>query len=220
MCLRPAPLFGIGEHCLLALQLSVPRFRLCPFLPPNGPLLRQTETKCRFGMSCCWCFQCSRRSPRSLSDSSACCFAVFDHAPYCCVFAPWFSWSLSSFHFTSAAAFAFARLAERSKPLIGAIRAYEQKHGRPPESLAALVPDFLAHVPPTGMGAYPDYRYKVPTNNYEGNPWVLYVSTPSALTSISLCISRSPTIQSSATAVGSNESVIGPTSTSSIPARL
>jgi hypothetical protein len=74
---------------------------------------------------------------------------------------------------------AFARLAERSKPLIAAIRAYDQKHGRPPESLAALVPDFLPKVPATGIRAYPEYLYKVPTNNYEGNPWVLYVSTPS-----------------------------------------
>ena len=74
---------------------------------------------------------------------------------------------------------AFARLAERSKPLVAAIRAYEEKHGRPPKSLAALVPDFLANIPSTGMGAYPEYRYKVPTNSHEGNPWVLYVFTPS-----------------------------------------
>jgi hypothetical protein len=73
----------------------------------------------------------------------------------------------------------FARLAELSKPLITAIRAYDQKHGRPPESLGTLVPEFLGRVPSTGMGAYPDYRYSIPTNGYEGNPWVLYVFTPS-----------------------------------------
>ena len=74
---------------------------------------------------------------------------------------------------------AFARLAERSKPLVVAIRAYEQKHGRPPDSLRALVPEFLPDVPATGMRAYPDYKYSVATNGYEGNPWVLSVFTPS-----------------------------------------
>ena len=74
---------------------------------------------------------------------------------------------------------AFHRLAERSKPLVNAIRAFEQKNGRPPESLEALVPEFIACVPSTGMGAYPDYQYKTPATNYDGNPWVIVVSTPS-----------------------------------------
>ena len=74
---------------------------------------------------------------------------------------------------------AFARLAQRSKPLIAAIRAYEQKHGRPPESLPALVPEFIPAVPSTGMRAYPEYRYSTASTNFHGNPWVLWVYTPS-----------------------------------------
>lgn len=74
---------------------------------------------------------------------------------------------------------AFVQLAERSRPLVAAIRAYEQKHGRPPESLLQLVPSFLSAVPSTGMGAYPEYRYSTESNLFAGNPWVLTVFTPS-----------------------------------------
>ena len=74
---------------------------------------------------------------------------------------------------------AFHRLAERSRPLVAAVRAFEQKYGRPPESLQALVPDFISSVPSTGMGAYPEYRYSTPATNHDGNPWVITIFTPS-----------------------------------------
>ena len=75
---------------------------------------------------------------------------------------------------------AFHRLAERSKPLVDAVRAYEEKHGRPPASLEALVPEFIASVPTTGMKAYPKYEYAVVTNaNDHGNPWIITIFTPS-----------------------------------------
>jgi len=74
---------------------------------------------------------------------------------------------------------AFHRLAERSRPLVAAIRAFEQQQGRPPESLQELVPEFLPFVPSTGMGAYPEYEYVAPATSYDGNPWVIKVSTPS-----------------------------------------
>ena len=73
---------------------------------------------------------------------------------------------------------AFHRLAERSKPLVTAVRAFEQKHGHAPESLQTLVPEFIPSVPSTGMGAYPEYLYSTASTNYEGNPWVLTVFTP------------------------------------------
>jgi len=74
---------------------------------------------------------------------------------------------------------AFHRLAERSKPLVAAVRAFEQKHGRPPESLHALVTEILPAVPSTGLGAYPEYLYSTPATNHGGNPWVIMVFTPS-----------------------------------------
>ena len=74
---------------------------------------------------------------------------------------------------------AFHRLAERSKPLVAAVHAFEQKHGRPPESLQALVPEFILSIPATGMGAYPEYRYLTPASNHDGNPWVISIFTPS-----------------------------------------
>ena len=56
---------------------------------------------------------------------------------------------------------AFGRLAVRSEPLVAAIRAYEQRHGEPPPSLQALVPEFLEVLPKTGMPSYPAYSYEV-----------------------------------------------------------
>jgi len=76
---------------------------------------------------------------------------------------------------------AFLKLAERSGTLVQTIHAYEAKYGVPPASLQSLVPEFLAVVPRTGMGAYPDYRYVVgeEAQRFGSNPWALYVSTPS-----------------------------------------
>ncbi len=76
---------------------------------------------------------------------------------------------------------AFQHLAERSAPLVQAIRAYESRHGAPPPDLTALVPEFLPSIPSTGMAAYASYEYYVGAKaaGYDGNPWVLVVSTPS-----------------------------------------
>ena len=57
----------------------------------------------------------------------------------------------------------FEALAERSRPLIAAILRFEKEHGKPPAKLDELVPGYLKEVPHTGMGAYPDYEYKVST---------------------------------------------------------
>lgn len=74
---------------------------------------------------------------------------------------------------------ALAALADRSKSLVESIKAYESRHGRPPDSLSALIPEFLSAVPETGMGAYREYRYLIPKNSsYSGNPWILVVDTP------------------------------------------
>ncbi len=75
---------------------------------------------------------------------------------------------------------AFHRLAERSTPLVQAIRSYESRHGAPPADLNALVPDFLPAIPATGIAAYPRYEYRADEEaaRYDGNPWVLVVFTP------------------------------------------
>ncbi len=54
---------------------------------------------------------------------------------------------------------AFLRLAERSEPLVAAIKRHEATHGSPPKSLAELVPSLLDRVPETGMPAHPKYEY-------------------------------------------------------------
>lgn len=72
------------------------------------------------------------------------------------------------------------QLAQRSKPLITAIKSYEQKFGHPPDSLETLVPEFIPKVPNTGIGATPDYQYQSFTNSssYGKNKWVLEVYSP------------------------------------------
>lgn len=76
---------------------------------------------------------------------------------------------------------AFRALAERSKPIVAAIRKYEMEKGKPPATLEALTPEYLPLVPNTGMVAYPNYEYVVGDNakSYDNNPWVLFVRTPS-----------------------------------------
>ncbi len=76
---------------------------------------------------------------------------------------------------------AFIGLAERGKPLVEAVKTYERNHGRPPESLNSLVPDYLPAIPSTRMGAYPAYEYASGdrARRFETNPWVIYVVTPS-----------------------------------------
>lgn len=78
---------------------------------------------------------------------------------------------------------AFASLAERSAPLVEAIKAYEQAHGKPPTSLDDLVPEYLPAIPHSGMGAYPEYGYRVvsESSQQDGNPWVIVVHTPSGV---------------------------------------
>ncbi len=76
---------------------------------------------------------------------------------------------------------AFLKLAARSQPLVDAIHGYETKHGRPPDTLQSLVPEFLPQVPRTGMGAYPEYHFVAgeAAQRFANNPWALYVPTPS-----------------------------------------
>jgi hypothetical protein len=76
----------------------------------------------------------------------------------------------------------FERLAERSRPLISAVRRFEVQNKRPPASLDELFPKYLAAIPNTGMAAYPNYEYVTgdkALENYDGNPWAVWVDTPS-----------------------------------------
>jgi hypothetical protein len=76
---------------------------------------------------------------------------------------------------------AFHELSNRSEPLVQVIKTYESKYGTPPPSLESLVPEFLPQVPQTGIGAYPEYGYKVgrQAQEYAKNDWCLIVDTPS-----------------------------------------
>ena len=55
---------------------------------------------------------------------------------------------------------ALNRLSRTAAPLVQAIGAYEARHGRAPETLEALIPDFLAALPATGIPAAPAWQYE------------------------------------------------------------
>lgn len=69
--------------------------------------------------------------------------------------------------------YGFEQMAERTKPLIAAIKEFEQQEGRAPNELEELVPRYIAVVPSTGVGAYPDYRYE--KLEKDSDPWELRV---------------------------------------------
>jgi hypothetical protein len=65
----------------------------------------------------------------------------------------------------------FAHAAERARPLVEAIRRYEQEHGQAPASLQALLPGYLPRVPRTGLLDYPDFIYNRFTNTHYSLLW-------------------------------------------------
>jgi hypothetical protein len=70
---------------------------------------------------------------------------------------------------------------QRSETVVRAIHEYEREHGQPPADLQQLVPQYLAAIPSTGMGAYPHYEYHCGDDAYwrfRKNPWALSVNTP------------------------------------------
>jgi hypothetical protein len=75
---------------------------------------------------------------------------------------------------------AFHKLATRSQPLVDAVHRFAEERNGPPKNLQELVPSYLPDVPRTGMPAYPEYEYvSGDAGNWDGNPWVLLVRTPS-----------------------------------------
>jgi hypothetical protein len=72
---------------------------------------------------------------------------------------------------------AFERAAQRSRPLVSAIRSFEQLNGRPPETLAQLVPTHLESVPTTGIWTHPRFTYEVehPSAPASNSTWRLSI---------------------------------------------
>ena len=66
---------------------------------------------------------------------------------------------------------AIERFAPIARPLIGALKKYELDHGRPAESLQALVPRYLPAIPETGFGAFPTFEYVVGDARDEEDGW-------------------------------------------------
>src|SRR5262249_52300589 len=79
---------------------------------------------------------------------------------------------------------AFLALAQRSNPLTRAIERFEADHGCPPHHLNELVPEYIASIPVTGMGAHPTYEYVsgVQAQNAYADRWALVVDAGEAPT--------------------------------------
>jgi hypothetical protein len=71
----------------------------------------------------------------------------------------------------------YRAIVAHSQPLLAAIKQYQDKTGKPPDRLDALVPDYLPAIPDTGAGAYPNYEFitNASPTQYAGNRWVLSV---------------------------------------------
>ena len=63
---------------------------------------------------------------------------------------------------------ALNRLSRTATPLVQAIGAYEAHYGRAPETLEALIPDFLAALPATGIPAAPAWQYQAFAPDHSG----------------------------------------------------
>lgn len=81
----------------------------------------------------------------------------------------------------------FHTLASDGERIVKAIRLFEKAHGKPPETLEDLVPEYFTEIPMTGIGCCPRYGYIVSsaqshTENKEalaGVRWAIYLSIPS-----------------------------------------
>ena len=66
---------------------------------------------------------------------------------------------------------ALENVARDSVPLINAINKHCETHGHPPESLEALVPDYIRTIPETGWSQFPEYKYKKFSNTKASLLW-------------------------------------------------
>jgi hypothetical protein len=71
---------------------------------------------------------------------------------------------------------AFELFSRRSMVVVEAIERYAQANGKPPPSLADLVPGYLPTIPNTGMATYPVYEYEPSSGDCSAkNEWHLQV---------------------------------------------
>lgn len=74
-------------------------------------------------------------------------------------------------------------ISRNGAPLISALRAYQRDHGRYPERLSALIPNYLPRIPTTGLAAFPKFEYGCT----EGKEFSLWVHTEIVLLDMSVC---------------------------------
>lgn len=71
-------------------------------------------------------------------------------------------------------------LIERAQPLIDAIERYNLDNSQPPQSLADLVPRYIADIPSTGLDDLPTFHYyfgQEAKSGFAENTWVLTANT-------------------------------------------
>lgn len=60
------------------------------------------------------------------------------------------------------------RAAEKGMVIVDALEQYKRQNGNYPKELDALVPAFLPEIPHTGMVGYPNYRYHLAWEGFDG----------------------------------------------------
>jgi hypothetical protein len=73
-----------------------------------------------------------------------------------------------------------ATVAASGRPIVNALAHYRSDHGEFPESLEALVPNYLSNVPGTGLATYPSFNYYRSENGQSPRDYELTVSIPVA----------------------------------------
>ena len=72
---------------------------------------------------------------------------------------------------------AIVRVVRELAVLPKAIRGYTAAEGHPPPTLDALVPQYIQAIPATGLGAYPDFEYRVGSAAPPNEEWALLIPT-------------------------------------------
>jgi hypothetical protein len=75
------------------------------------------------------------------------------------------------------------RLSARGEPLIDAIVAFSNDHGRPPKSFTELIPNYIKEMPGTSLHDYPTFEIQACADGLDecfGDRWLLYADARQA----------------------------------------
>lgn len=154
---EPAPKNGLGYGgqvtCFVVSFFSYPSLKLISFLPIYNEWIQTIASLLATVVGIAICLGAGLPVVVVLSVIRR------DKAGWLWIPACWVALVLGAFCWAPIRDLRFRQFAERSAPLLLAIRDFEAANDRPPTTLEELVPDYLAAVPKTGFGFSPDFHY-------------------------------------------------------------